>query len=299
MRRNLLKEHSTLLEAALQFADPFFVAAVGVLAYYLKFDSWDLEARYVTALLAVLVVAFAVFSTLKLHQSQRGISFAEEVRGLLVAWLAIAVIGIVFLFLTKTGSQFSREWALVWLASGFVAHVASRAAIRVALRALRRRGRNLRHIVIVGAGAHGREIARRLRATPWSGFNVRGFYDDDPNLAGNDIDGVPVLGNIDRFAENLEQEDPADQVWIALPLRAENRIREVLIAMRQTTIGRALRPGHLQLSPAASFGIRGRRIAGAHPHRFAAHGRRLDVEGARGFRAGIDSSSRSTFRSGS
>ena len=235
MRRNLLKEHSTLLEAALQFADPFFVAAVGVLAYYLKFDSWDLEARYVTALLAVLVVAFAVFSTLKLHQSQRGISFAEEVRGLLVAWLAIAVIGIVFLFLTKTGSQFSREWALVWLASGFVAHVASRAAIRVALRALRRRGRNLRHIVIVGAGAHGREIARRLRATPWSGFNVRGFYDDDPNLAGNDIDGVPVLGNIDRFAENLEQEDPADQVWIALPLRAENRIREVLVAMRQTT----------------------------------------------------------------
>jgi len=235
MRRNLLKEHSTLLEAALQFADPFFVAAVGFIAYYLKFDSWDLEARYVTALLGVLVVAFAVFSTLKLHQSQRGISFAEEIRGLLVAWLAIAVIGIVFLFLTKTGSQFSREWALVWLASGFVAHVASRAAIRVILRALRRRGRNLRHIVIVGAGAHGREIARRLRATPWSGFNVRGFYDDDANLAGSDVDGIPVLGNIDRIAEDLEQEDPADQVWIALPLRAENRIREVLTAMRQTT----------------------------------------------------------------
>ncbi len=136
MSRNLLKEHSTLLEATLQFADPVFVVAVGVVAYHAKFDSWDLEARYVTALLAVLVVAFVVFSTLKLHQSQRGISFAEELRGLLVAWLAIAVIGIVFLFLTKTGSEFSREWALVWITSGFLAHAASRAAIRVVLRAL-------------------------------------------------------------------------------------------------------------------------------------------------------------------
>ena len=34
---------------------------------------------------------------------------------------------------------------------------------------------------------------------------------------------------------DLAQEDAADQVWIALPLRAEDRIREVLDALRQTT----------------------------------------------------------------
>ena len=233
MSRNLLKEHSSLLEATLQFADPVFVVAVGVVAYHAKFDSWDLEARYVTALLAVLVVAFVVFSTLKLHQSQRGVSFAEELRGLLMAWLAIAVIGIVFLFLTKTGSEFSREWALVWITSGFLAHAASRAAIRVMLRALRRRGRNLRHVVIVGAGPHGREIAARLRSAPWSGLNVRGFYDD--SCAEGMVDGIPILGGVDRVGPDFEREGPADQVWIALPLRAEDRIREVLNALRQTT----------------------------------------------------------------
>ncbi len=233
MRRNLLKENSTLLEAALQFSDPLFVVVVGVVAYHAKFDSWDLEARYVTALLAVALVAFVVFSTLRLHQSQRGISFAEELRGLLVAWLAIAVIGVVLLFVTKTGPQFSREWAIVWMTSGFVAHAASRAAMRLALRALRRRGRNLRHIVIAGAGPHGREIAARLRAAPWSGLNVRGFYDD--SCAEGMVDGLPVLGGVDRIAADLALEDAADQVWIALPLRAEDRIREVLNALRQTT----------------------------------------------------------------
>jgi len=233
MRRNLLKAHSTLLEAALQFADPLFVVAVGVVAYYAKFDSWDLEARYVAALIAVMVVAFVVFSSLKLHQSQRGISFAEEVRGLLVAWLAIGVIGIVFLFLTKTGAQFSREWALVSITAGFLAHTAWRGAIRMVLRSLRRRGRNLRHIVIAGAGPHGREIALRLRAAPWSGLVVRGFYDD--SCAEGTVDGIPILGGVDRIGHDLEAEDAADQVWIALPLRAEDRIREVLNAVRQTT----------------------------------------------------------------
>ncbi len=233
MRRNLLKEHSSRLEWALQFADPLFVVIVGVIAYHSKFDSWDLEARYVTALLGVALIAFAVFSTLRLHQSQRGVSFAEELRSLFIAYLVIGAIGIVFLFLTKTGSEFSREWALVWITGGFLAHAASRGAVRIVLRALRRRGRNLRHVVIAGAGPHGREIAARLKAAPWSGLSVRGFYDD--SCAEGAVDGLPVLGGVDRIAHDCALEDAPDQVWIALPLRAEDRIREVLEALRQTT----------------------------------------------------------------
>ena len=44
-----------------------------------------------------------------------------------------------------------------------------------------------------------------------------------------------MLGRVDRVADDLEQEDPADQVWIALPLRTETRIREVLNTLRQTS----------------------------------------------------------------
>ena len=58
-------------------------------------------------------------------------------------------------------------------------HAVSRGVIRAVLRSLRRRGRNLRHVIIVGAGAHGRDVAARLRAAPWSGLSVRAFYDDD------------------------------------------------------------------------------------------------------------------------
>ena len=235
MRRNLLKENSTLLDAAMRAVDPVFAIAAGAIAYYLYFDTWEMKPQYVIALLVVALFAFAAFPSFRLYQSQRGASFAEELRELFLAWLAIAVTGGLFLFLTKTGPEISRGWALLWMAGGFLAHALSRAAIRLGLRAIRRRGRNLRHVVIVGAGPHGRDIARRLKAAPWSGLSVRGFYDDAAELAGREVEGMPVLGTIDRIADDLEREDPADQVWIALPLRAENRIREVLIAMRQTT----------------------------------------------------------------
>ena len=235
MPRSLLKENSTLLDAAMRVVDPMFAIAAGAVAYRLYFDSWDMKSQYVIALLVVALLAFAAFPSFKLYQSQRGVSFAEEVRELFLAWGAIAVTGGLLLFLTKTGPEISRGWALLWMVGGSLAHALSRAAIRVALRAIRRRGRNLRHVVIVGAGAHGRDIAKRLKAAPWSGLTVRGFYDDAADLAGRQIDGMPVLGRIDRIADDLELEDPADQVWIALPLRAENRIREVLNAMRKTT----------------------------------------------------------------
>jgi undecaprenyl-phosphate glucose phosphotransferase len=234
MQRNLLKTNASLFDVGLRIADPLLAAASGALAYLIYLDDPDMPARYVAALLAVALFALVVFPSLKLYQSQRGVSFAEEMRALFLAWVAIGVTGGAFMFLTKTGADFSRGWALLWLAIGFLGHASSRAGIRIVLRRLRRQGRNLRHVVIVGAGDHARDVAARLKAAPWSGLSVRGFYDDDPSLAGTLIDGTPVIGACERLAADLANE-PADQVWVALPLRAEQRIRELLSELRQTS----------------------------------------------------------------
>jgi sugar O-acyltransferase (sialic acid O-acetyltransferase NeuD family) len=60
--------------------------------------------------------------------------------------------------------------------------------------------------VLVGAGGLGREALAAARAsTTWS---VTGFVDDRPELAGTVIDGVPVLGPLDRLtAGSVPQAD--------------------------------------------------------------------------------------------
>jgi putative colanic acid biosynthesis UDP-glucose lipid carrier transferase len=106
--------------------------------------------------------------------------------------------------------------------------------VRAMLRSVRRRGRNLRHVVIVGAGSHGRGVAARLSAAPWNGLAISAYYDDDPQLIGSTVDGIPVRGPIEALAGALRA-DAVDQVWIALPLRAEARIRQCVDALRATS----------------------------------------------------------------
>jgi putative colanic acid biosysnthesis UDP-glucose lipid carrier transferase len=134
-------------------------------------------------------------------------------------------------FVTKTGDAYSRAWVALWIAGGFLLQTAMRLTLRLTLRFLRRRGYNLRHICIVGAGDLGREVVLRLRRAPWSGLHLRGFYDDAPELAGTSVDGVPVLGTIDGLRGDLDR-GKIDQVWIALPLRDEERIRRLVTDLR-------------------------------------------------------------------
>jgi putative colanic acid biosynthesis UDP-glucose lipid carrier transferase len=232
--RSLLKDNSSRLDLALRVLDPVLIIASGYVAYRAYLGGWEPPARYVTAMAVAAFLGFAAFPSLGLYQSRRGTSFVDEVAGLFFAWLLIAVTGGAFLFLTKSGADFSRGWALTWIAGGLLFHVVSRGTLRAMLRTLRRHGRNLRHVIIVGAGSHGRGVAARLRAAPWSGLAVRAYYDDDPQRIGTLVDGVPVHGPLDRLASDMRTES-ADQVWIALPLRAEARIRQCVDDLRATS----------------------------------------------------------------
>jgi putative colanic acid biosynthesis UDP-glucose lipid carrier transferase len=133
------------------------------------------------------------------------------------------------------GDAFSRIWVGTWLGGGLAATVATRVSVRLVLRRLRERGHNLRHIVIVGAGTLGRTIAERLQGAPWAGFNVVAFYDDDPAKEGTGVAGTKVAGSADRVADDVKR-GGIDQVWIALPLRADLRIRAVLAALQTETV---------------------------------------------------------------
>ena len=231
--RSLLKDNSTRLDFVLRALDPLLILATGYVAHRVYLGDWDPPARYIAALAVGAFLGFAAFPSLGLYQSRRGASFIDELSALFLAWMLIAVTGGAFMFLTKSGAAFSRGWALLWILGGFTLHAASRAGIRIVLRTLRRRGRNLRHIIIVGAGTHGRGVAARLRAAPSSGLAIRAFYDDDPRLIGTAIDGIPVRGPLERLAPELQGE-AVDQVFIALPLRAETRIRQCVEGLRTT-----------------------------------------------------------------
>jgi len=235
VRKSLLKSNASLLVWLVRLVDPFLVILAGWLAHRWYLHTWSPPEHYVLAMIGIAMLTFALFPLIGIYSPQRGVTLFEETGRLVNAWLVIAAAWFGYLFLSKSGTDFSRAWSLWWILFGVGAHVTFRIAIRATLRELRRRGYNRRHIVIVAAGRLGRDIALRLARAQWSGLSVRAFYDDNPALAGTRVEGIPVRGPIDNLARDLAAE-PVDQIWIALPLRAESRIQDLLTQLRQHSV---------------------------------------------------------------
>jgi putative colanic acid biosynthesis UDP-glucose lipid carrier transferase len=181
------------------------------------------------------LMTIALFPVMGLYGSRRGITAFEEVRQIFRAVSVLAAVWLGFVFFSKTGAEFSRVWSAYWGMFTLAFHLALRGGLRLVLRQARRRGYNLRHVVIVGAGKLGKTVAERLRAAPWTGFAIQGFYDDDPKLSGSQQVGLPVLGTVDQLIANADVLS-VDQVWVALPLRAERRIRDLITCLQQTPV---------------------------------------------------------------
>ncbi|MFO1322752.1 MAG: undecaprenyl-phosphate glucose phosphotransferase [Burkholderiales bacterium] len=232
MARSVLKPHAALFAATLRICDPVLTVATGIVAYRAYLGTWSPPDHYLLFLAVGALAVATVFPMFNLYEPQRGAGLADEMRRLLFAWLLLAALTGGTIFATKMGDGYSRVWVSAWLAGGFVLTTALRLTVRLGLRALRLRGLNQRHVVIVGAGELGRTVAARLASSPWAGFHVLAFYDDDPQGGGESVAGCLVWSIDDRLAADVAA-GTIDQVWIALPLRAEERIREILTMLRE------------------------------------------------------------------
>ncbi len=89
---------------------------------------------------------------------------------------------------------------------------------------------------IIGAGFAGQMIAEDIARKKIFG-RVVAFLDDDPNLIGSEIDGIPVLGPIDKTIPILGFED-GDEAIIAMPSTPNDRIRTVYDGLRKKGVSR-------------------------------------------------------------
>jgi exopolysaccharide biosynthesis polyprenyl glycosylphosphotransferase len=95
-----------------------------------------------------------------------------------------------------------------------------RLAIRYVLAGIRRRGRNLRHVLILGTNARAIEFARKLEATPERGYRLLGFVDDEwANFDKFKETGLPFACRQAELAEYLRR-NVVDEVAFYLPLRS-------------------------------------------------------------------------------
>jgi len=114
-------------------------------------------------------------------------------------------------------------------------------AVYAFLQYQRKRGRNIRHVIIVGAGNLGKKVLVQVKDSSWMGYKINGLFDDDSTLKNSDIEGYELLGSISEVEQYVAR-NPVDEIWIALPLRAEQRVKELLYDLRHYTVNIKLIP---------------------------------------------------------
>ena len=82
-----------------------------------------------------------------------------------------------------------------------------------------------KRIYIIGAGFAGQTIADDIKRKKIFG-KVNAFIDDNKDLIGTTIDGIPVLGPISGVTSILSNSD-LDEAIIASPSAPTERIREI------------------------------------------------------------------------
>jgi len=239
------------------------VAAVGAFfaAWYLRFSSGLFPAveqpefsRYLVLLPFIVVLWPIVFYFHGLYQVQRGRSRVDEGINLLIAVILASLLLSFAVFMARPPARpgvpyaifgYSRLFMVMLAGLNVAFAVVIRNFIRSVLRRFRLSGHNLQRILVVGAGALGKEVAQKLLDHRELGFQVTGFLDDDPGKAKLNYEGLKVLGTLDSVEETLSREK-IDQVFVALPVEAHRKTLRVLRAVAKECVEVRLVPDVLQ-----------------------------------------------------
>jgi putative colanic acid biosysnthesis UDP-glucose lipid carrier transferase len=153
-----------------------------------------------------------------------------------LSWGITAPILLVVAFATKSSESFSRAVTLSWFVLAPILVNGSRLIVRRTERAMHRRGLATRAVYIVGATKMGALIAQRIIDDPGSALRVEGYFDD------RDLERLhpmpeklgPPKGRVDELVE-LARAGRVDIVYVALPLRAESRISDIVRKLADST----------------------------------------------------------------
>jgi Undecaprenyl-phosphate glucose phosphotransferase len=130
---------------------------------------------------------------------------------------------------------YSRSWATLFARFSFAAVGTVRIGVAAAMDRWADRGRLSRFVAVVGAGELGQQVVAKLRSAKGSPVVIAGIFDDRLTRVPAVVEGCRVRGTTDDLIA-LVRRSLIDEVVLALPLRAEARIGELVVKLRSLPV---------------------------------------------------------------
>ena len=157
---------------------------------------------------------------------------SERLTKVAIAWALSFTALIAFMVMTKTTERYSSIWLFTWIGLTIPMTLVIRFTLYRMLMQFRSRGRNTRHVLVIGDG-------RNFEA-------MREYFSKD-NGYGYRLQHIIKHDNDDQALAELEQylamNEAFDECWLCMPFNKNSILQPVMFALRHSTANIRYMPG--------------------------------------------------------
>ncbi len=235
----MLHRYSEVFRTLLGAADLTLVASAWLAAYFLRFHA-GIPAPlgvpplsvYLQPLPFILLLFLGLFHAHGLYQPRRMDSPLGEA-GAVVRATALAILGMAAATFFARNHSYSRLAIGLFSLLAPAAVIGLRSSVRFVLRQARRRGFNLRSVLIVGSGPLAESVVVRIGGRPEAGLRIIGVVAD--GALGGTVAGVRVIGGYGDLKSILHAHR-VDQLIIALSRHEAERFEKVVASLADEVV---------------------------------------------------------------
>jgi Undecaprenyl-phosphate glucose phosphotransferase len=237
----MLRRHQHVVAELYRAADLCVIVGSWLLAYWIRVFTPPFNTAHrlpnfetyasLSPLLAV--IWLSIFTFVGVYESGRLRGRLKEVLSL---WRAHGLALLAFIAITYMYEDYkcSRLVMIYFAALGGVALATFRVVLRTFLRGLRRRGYNLRYLLVVGEGPPVEQLIERLAWYPELGLRVVGLVTHEASTVQECL-GQSVIGHFGQIRQLVESTG-ADEVVIGLPPSQQAYLDEMLVQLSRETV---------------------------------------------------------------
>ena len=253
----MIRDNQKFLNRLQVIIDAFVIAIAYALAYWFKFCSglfvngphWDFES-YATYLAAIIPGYLILYLAFNLYTPKRMQGRRLELSNIIKANTIGVMLFIIVLFGMHL-DDFSRGMLGIFYVVNIVLETAERNGIRMFLRDIRRKGFNIKQILLVGYSRAAEEYIDRIRSNPQWGYVIRGILDDNVE-SGTEYRGVKVLGKIDNLFVILP-ENRLDEIAITLGLDEYSKLEHIVALCEKSGVHTKFIPDYNNIIPTKPY----------------------------------------------
>lgn len=229
-------------------------------AWYIKFkgpfDLVDegvgfLSGRTYFGALVFIVPGYVILNYFfALYAQERSIGLKKSCFNLLKSNVMGTIFFIAVLYMIRE-QNFSRTMIVIFGVIDVITQTGIRWVVRQILRQMRKKGYNVKYVLLVGYSRAAEEYIKRIRQNPQWGYVVRGIL-DDKIPRGTSYKGIKVIGKIDNLLIILP-ENKLDEIAITLALENYDRLEEIVGLCEKSGVHTKFIPDYNSVIPSKPY----------------------------------------------